>query len=413
MQTKRSGNRLSACPPPTPVTVLSNSYTLRASVYVTGDSSEFSVPGTAGSSFNGVSLSSLLSLNPPPALADYAGLAPSSFSFLTDDYLSATVTNDSNMENHKAVTDFSSEEMKIEKNFMMSKPEPFQYCEEVANSETAYQPFDFFSKPSSNFYDPTTFHRLPDLHSLEPFVSDSSSAQTQVRLDSASPNPDLVNYSIVNQNFTLPNLNRPLALVMPYTKKRFASVPESSVGTISPSPIPKSKLARKRRQTLSDKTRCLQKLMPWDKKMDMATMLDEVYKYVKFLQAQLYALQSMPSDSAIRTQNDGSANKWDIKDMCLYGLERLNRNQVLQVLVNSPVSQTMLYSQGSCVISVEQLALLNSLSEKTLLLRQMTKFGNPSAKHFLQLTPSFTAFITLPRYTGHSIEYTLIDCCYR
>ncbi|XVF01836.1 hypothetical protein REPUB_Repub04eG0123400 [Reevesia pubescens] len=37
--------------------------------------------------------------------------------------------------------------------------------------------------------------------------------------------------------------------------------------------IPHSKLARNRRQKLSEKTRCLSKLMPWDKKMDTGTML--------------------------------------------------------------------------------------------------------------------------------------------
>ncbi|XP_039035213.1 transcription factor bHLH117-like isoform X2 [Hibiscus syriacus] len=55
----------------------------------------------------------------------------------------------------------------------------------------------------------------------------------------------------------------------------------------APAPIiPYSHLARERRQKLGEKTRCLQKLMPWDKKMDTGTMLQEVYKYVRFLQAQ-------------------------------------------------------------------------------------------------------------------------------
>ncbi|XP_019457500.1 PREDICTED: transcription factor HEC3-like [Lupinus angustifolius] len=86
-------------------------------------------------------------------------------------------------------------------------------------------------------------------------------------------------------------------------------------------PHMRSNLARQRRQKLSEKTRCLQKLMPWDTKMDQATLLQHAYKYV----------------------ND---------------LERLNRNQLLQVLVNSPVAQTMLCSQGFCVFSMEHLFLL-------------------------------------------------------
>ncbi|KAJ7981345.1 transcription factor bHLH [Quillaja saponaria] len=356
--------------------------------YVTGESSGFAVPGTAGSSldamFTGVSLQSLLNVNPPHVLTDYTGLAAPIFSLLTDEYpapIPTSITDSSKMQNHQAAIDFL--ENKNEKKLMIPKPEPLQYCEEVATSETAHQPFYFFSKPTSDFYDPTTFHRLPQLQSLEPLVSESLSAQKRFRFDSVSLNPNIVDHSMVPQAFPLPNLNpHPIALMMPFNKKPFtSSVPYAPAEKKAPSAIPQSKLARRRRQKLSDKTRCLQKLMPWDKKMDMATMLGEAYKYVKFLQAQLYALQTMPSDSAIRT--DQSANKWDIKDMGFYGgLERLNRNQVLQVLVNSPVSQTMLYSQGCCVFSVEQLTLLNSLSEKTLLLRQMMMFANPSPKPF-------------------------------
>nr|KYP44293.1 Transcription factor bHLH117 family [Cajanus cajan] len=100
--------------------------------------------------------------------------------------------------------------------------------------------------------------------------------------------------------------------------------------------------------------------MPWDKKMDQATLLEEAYKYVKFLQAQLRVLHSMPSTSASNNtpfllQNGGV-------------FQSLNRTQLLQVLVNSPVAQTMLYSQGFCVFSLEQLSLLRKLSERRLAL---------------------------------------------
>ncbi|KAL2331798.1 hypothetical protein Fmac_019379 [Flemingia macrophylla] len=129
--------------------------------------------------------------------------------------------------------------------------------------------------------------------------------------------------------------------------------------------IPQSKLARQRRQKLSEKTRCLQKLMPWDKKMDQATLLEEAYKYVKFLQAQFRVLQSMPSSTSTSTSSSASSPFLLPNDGVFGHLQRLNRTQLLQVLVNSPVAQTMLYSQGFCVFSLEQLSLLRKFSQTT------------------------------------------------
>ncbi|XVF66944.1 hypothetical protein PTKIN_Ptkin10aG0080600 [Pterospermum kingtungense] len=127
-----------------------------------------------------------------------------------------------------------------------------------------------------------------------------------------------------------------------------------------PAPIiPHSEIARRRRQKISEKTRCLQKLMPWDKKMDTGTMLQEAYKYIQFLQAQISILQSMPITSCFV-----SAERVDDPFGFDYtGLGRLNRQQLLQVLLNSPAAQTMLYSQGFCVISDEQLLLLKKAKE--------------------------------------------------
>jgi hypothetical protein len=142
----------------------------------------------------------------------------------------------------------------------------------------------------------------------------------------------------------------------------------SSVRGKPSSLIPQSKLARQRRQKLSEKTRCLQKLMPWDKKMDQATLLEEAYKYVKFLQAQHSVLQSMPSHSITNNSYGGGGNSGG----GVFGdLEILNRNQALQVLVNSPVAQTKLCSQGYCVFSMEQFTLLRKLSERRQLQQQM------------------------------------------
>ncbi|WJX73905.1 hypothetical protein P8452_57630 [Trifolium repens] len=145
--------------------------------------------------------------------------------------------------------------------------------------------------------------------------------------------------------------------------------PPQSLRGKSTSLIPQSKLARQRRQKLSEKTRCLQKLMPWDKKMDQATLLEEAYKYVKFLQAQHSVLQSMPSHS----NNYGGGIGGGAGGGVFGDLEMLNRNQALQVLVNSPVAQTKLCSQGYCVFSMEQFSLLRKLSERRQLQQQQQR----------------------------------------
>ncbi|XP_047306216.1 transcription factor bHLH52 [Impatiens glandulifera] len=124
-----------------------------------------------------------------------------------------------------------------------------------------------------------------------------------------------------------------------------------------------SSLARNRRQKYSEKIRCLQKILPWDKKMNMATMLEEAYKYVKFLQAQVSILQSMPYNSSTCYSSSSSHVISPIPGDFYGGLGKLNRQQLLQVLVNSPVAQTLLYSRGCCVYSVEQLSLLREIEK--------------------------------------------------
>ncbi|KAJ0053902.1 hypothetical protein Pint_02098 [Pistacia integerrima] len=135
---------------------------------------------------------------------------------------------------------------------------------------------------------------------------------------------------------------------------------------LSPPVQPQRELARQRRQNISDKVRCLQKLMPCEKKMDTATTLEEAYKYVRFLQTQVKTLQSMPLESSFALQNELDGYRFG----GLGGLEMLNRQQLLQVLVNSPVAQTMLYSKGFCVLSLEQLILTNKLAHAKVLMQQ-------------------------------------------
>lgn len=115
---------------------------------------------------------------------------------------------------------------------------------------------------------------------------------------------------------------------------------------------------------LSDKTRLLQKLLPSNKKMDIATMLEETYKYVRFLQAQVRAIQSMPLESSFVVQNECDSPCFGGPS----GLGMLNRHQLLQVLLNSPSAQTFLYSKGFCVYSFEQLLFFTTLSQPSLFL---------------------------------------------
>ncbi|KAL6513675.1 hypothetical protein OROHE_019535 [Orobanche hederae] len=131
------------------------------------------------------------------------------------------------------------------------------------------------------------------------------------------------------------------------------------------------------KQSLSDKTRCLQKLLPREHKMDMATVLEEAYKYIKFLQAQVSVLQSMPHESAMNGVAPTSIG-------CGGDLGRLNRQQLLQVVVNSPVAQTQLYSKGCCIYSMEQLILLKKNAERKALYHQMMLDSisvNPKSLH--------------------------------
>ncbi|EOX99201.1 DNA binding-like protein [Theobroma cacao] len=198
---------------------------------------------------------------------------------------------------------------------------------------------DFFNKPLPDLHSLEQPHRQP--HFTEPSVSSSTRKLKRTRLDLnlSDNNPQTLD-SIV-QSFN------------------------------SPSPvIPHSELARKRRQKLSDKTRCLQKLMPWDKKMDTGTMLQEAYKYIRFLEAQVSILQSMPISSSFASTEHNAPVGFDYG-----GLGRLNRQQLLQVLVNSPVAQTMLYSQGFCVFAYEQLVSLKKAKERKAVLQQFL-FGN-------------------------------------
>ncbi|KAG5551779.1 hypothetical protein RHGRI_010008 [Rhododendron griersonianum] len=218
-------------------------------------------------------------------------------------------------------------------------------------------------------YEPVDYESFGELVSTEPpfdFISKTSGSNSGVFDSRFGKLPSLLSLEPVHDSFGLTES----------PKKRVRSLsPATSNNSYFTGSIPQEielMKARKRRQTISEKTSCLQKLLPWDKKMDRATMLEEAYKYVKFLQAQVSVLQSMPVDSSFSTRNpagNGAVNVFG-------GLGRLNRQQLLQVMVNSPGVQTTLYSKGLCVYSVEQLVTMKKVAERKALYQQLG--WNPS-----------------------------------
>lgn len=99
----------------------------------------------------------------------------------------------------------------------------------------------------------------------------------------------------------------------------------------------------------------LAKLMPWDRKMTIGVMLEEARKYVKFLEAQVAALQCMPAESRFACPPPSS---YAAAAPVLRGLERLTRQQLLHVLVRSPLVQDKLCARGLCVFATEQVILM-------------------------------------------------------
>lgn len=126
------------------------------------------------------------------------------------------------------------------------------------------------------------------------------------------------------------------------------------------------KKARKRpfqAKTLSQKAYCLGKLLPGAhrRRRTTAEMLDDAYKYIKFLQAQVSALRSMPVDGGGCGEGGGGST----------GLGRLSRQQVLEVVVNSTVAQTVMAEKGWCVVAAEQVALMKKIEARNRLIHHL------------------------------------------
>ncbi|KAL1567641.1 transcription factor bHLH117 [Salvia divinorum] len=147
------------------------------------------------------------------------------------------------------------------------------------------------------------------------------------------------------------------------------------INSLAPNPRskadPKEKRPRRRPCRLSDKTQCLRKLLPGDEKMDMATVLEEAYKYIIFLQAQISALQSIPYQSGI----DSGTN------VVGGDLFELNRQQLLQVMTNSPAVQAKLCADSCCVYAAEQ-RLMEKITDRKAMIDQQMMYGSLSNPNF-------------------------------
>ncbi|KAF8086006.1 hypothetical protein N665_0639s0018 [Sinapis alba] len=198
------------------------------------------------------------------------------------------------------------------------------------------------STQSENLFshgDVAPFLHLPDLHSIE-----HSTAAVEVRKS--------------------PCLS--LAPPLPVTTTRHDVDAKRSTFTISPCSSSKSKSPARpsssshggsRRRKISDKIRSLEKLMPWETKMSLATILEETHKYVTFLQSQIASLRWMPLESVYPTKPGETGNTNLLKS--------LTRQQILQVIANSPGSRNVLYTRGVCVFSYEQLLSVKMMAEST------------------------------------------------
>ncbi|KAG1347270.1 transcription factor bHLH53 [Cocos nucifera] len=173
------------------------------------------------------------------------------------------------------------------------------------------------------------FHRLPGLQFLEPVLEPAKKSPISPCLSG-----DLISIvELSHKRFRpsspptthAPSSPPPPPLRSPSTCSAFQRR-GAAARNLRPV-VPSSEIARQRRKRISDRTRILETLMPWDRRMDTGTMLQEAHKYVQFLEAQVTALQTMPCSSGFAPVHLPAGR--------FGGLELLNRQQLLQVMVNA------------------------------------------------------------------------------
>ncbi|XP_021746031.1 transcription factor bHLH117-like [Chenopodium quinoa] len=122
-----------------------------------------------------------------------------------------------------------------------------------------------------------------------------------------------------------------------------------------------------RRSKMSEKIYCLGKLLPGGHRhrKNTADMLEEAKKYVKFLQAQVNSLRTMPSESRFTELKLGFGDLRGIGE-----LARLSRQQLLQVVVNSPAAQMVMADRGWCLATAEQVAMMKRIEARQKVIQQ-------------------------------------------
>ncbi|XP_060187971.1 transcription factor bHLH117 [Lycium barbarum] len=262
------------------------------------------------------------------------------------------------MESDEAFTNSMYENLSYQSLLSLSLSNNYNYNNEVKPLVSPFQPsltnniLMPYASPSSQIQQTLDFLETQKLKfpKLEPVTEDTT----------------LQLYDPYNNNEILPYLNEPLHYFSNATLPDLRCFEHPNYfdfhngATSSPVPKNTSSASTRLRKKLSEKTRCLEKLLPWDTKMDTATMLEEAYKYVKFLQAQVSVLQSMPT---LAEEGSGSSSS-SSEDRNGKTISVLNRQQLLQVVLNSPVAQTYLYSKGCCVYSVEQMVQYRKIAQR-------------------------------------------------
>ncbi|KAI3824750.1 hypothetical protein L1987_06221 [Smallanthus sonchifolius] len=114
-----------------------------------------------------------------------------------------------------------------------------------------------------NFIPTTVFNQLPELRSVELVNLEDRRLKQKFSPIETTANPTLTNFQL--------------------TANYFIPAPVQQLQPLRPPLPPPAKLsireqAYRRRHTLSDKTRSLQKLLPVDRKMDMSTIFEETHK---------------------------------------------------------------------------------------------------------------------------------------
>jgi hypothetical protein len=134
-----------------------------------------------------------------------------------------------------------------------------------------------------------------------------------------------------------------------------------------PSMNPQSIAALRRRNQNREKFSSLEKRIPLRSKLDTAKMLEGAGKYLKFLEAQVHLLKSMPNGLGsagtlnpptkdIIAKGVGMSGSGNVKvdSVTISSAENLSAQEMLYVLLTSRAIQGKLFSEEKCVGILQQ-----------------------------------------------------------